>query len=140
MFFLLLLLYSSRSPPEPLDTKGQDGLRSSEISLCRYSTHTDKLSKRQERNPSTSMQWTTAALFFLTLVSFQLFTRLHLCSIVHMQLRFKCFRDMSCCGLKQSHTTKCQFAQQCKLHMTRLNIRDDTERVTTVEFLTVVIF
>ena len=137
MFFLLLLLYSSRSPPEPLDTKGQDGLRSSEISLCRYSTHSDKLSK--DRSAILLRQWTAVALFFLTLVSFQLFTRLHLCSIVHMQLRFKCFRDMSCCGLKQSHTTKCQFAQQCKLHMTRLNIRDDTERVTTVKVVTVVI-
>ena len=95
--------------------------------------------ERQERNPSTSMQWTTASLFFLTLVSFQFFTRLHLCSIVYMQLRFKWFRDMSCCGLKQSHTKKCQFVQQCKLHMTRPNIRDDTERVTTVKVVTVVI-
>ena len=137
MFFLLLLLYSSTSPPGPLDTKGQDGLRSSDISLCRYSTHSDKLSK--DRSAILLRQWTAVALFFLTLVSFQLFTRLHLCSIVHMQLRFKWFRDMSCCGLKQSHTTKCQFAQQCKLHMTRPNIRDDTERVATVKVVTVVI-
>ena len=137
MFFLLLLLYFSRSPPEPLDTKGQDGLRSSDISLCRYSTHSDKLSK--DRSAILLRQWTTDSLFFLTLVSVQLFIRLYLCSIVYMQLRFKWFRDMSCYGLKQSHTTKCQFVQQCKLHMTRLNIRDDTERVTTVKVVTVVI-
>ena len=137
MSFLLLLLYFSRSPPEPLDTKGQDGLGSSEISLCRYSTHSDKLSK--DRSAILLRQWTAVALFFLTLVSFQLFTRLHLCSIVYMQLRFKSLRGMSCCGLKQSHTKKCQFVQQCKLHMTRPNIRDDTERVTTVKVVTVVI-
>ena len=52
--YFQLTPFLARSPTDCVDTKAQDGLRSSVISLWRYSTQTDKLLERQG-NPSTSM-------------------------------------------------------------------------------------